>query len=199
MKKIILGLLILGAFLSADKLYLTDGREMSGNLAVFNGSFALRGRDTDLLFRESAVEAVEKDGVKYTPRQYLNAFGQADDTVSVTDLDISDRIKLYELDKGDKYRAASLAMTFPTMGHNYAGDGSRGFAIFLGKFIVPFMMAGLVPNDPQAEDGGEKQRSVQIGVGVLSFGLMQLWEIADAMGAVEDKNNELKEKLGIAY
>ena len=201
MKKIILGLLILGAFLSADKLYLADGREMSGNLAVYNGSFAVlgQGQEVDLLFHANAVDAVEKDGVKYTPQQYINTFAPKKQAAGLNDLTISDRIKLYELEKSDKYEAVSLAMTFPMLGHNYAGDGARGFAIFIGKFIVPFMTAGLVPVDPMAKDGGQEQKNMQIGVGVLTFALMQFWEIVDSMGAVEDKNNELKERLGIAY
>ncbi|GBR75656.1 hypothetical protein NO2_0309 [Candidatus Termititenax persephonae] len=71
MKKIILGLLILGAVLSADKIYLTDGREVSGDLAIRANSFVVLGQEIDLVCPESIVDAVEKDGVKYTPRQYL--------------------------------------------------------------------------------------------------------------------------------
>ena len=103
------------------------------------------------------------------------------------------------MEKLDKGRAAALALTLPLMGHNYAGDPARGFAIFLGKFIVPVFMASAVPVDTEAADGGQAQKEVQIGVGVLTFGIMQLWEIVDAMGAVEDHNTALRARLGIEY
>ncbi|MDR1453371.1 MAG: hypothetical protein LBJ25_05300 [Candidatus Margulisbacteria bacterium] len=227
MKKLILLFIIVGAVALADKVYLTDGRVMAGALAVEDETFVLAGQTADIAFHDGAIDAVEKDGVKYTPEQYLAALRNAsededyeyEDESRAADLDgedqyqyaaktaeygfdtlsLNDKIKLYELEKLDKGRAATLAMTLPLMGHNYAGDPARGFAIFLGKFIVPVFMASAVPVDAEAADGGRAQKEVQIGVGVLTFGLMQLWEIVDAMGAVEDHNAGLRARLGIEY
>ncbi|GBR74658.1 hypothetical protein NO1_1796 [Candidatus Termititenax aidoneus] len=224
MKKLILLFIIICAALLADKVYLVDGQTLSGTLDVIDGDFVLAGRHADVTFHDEAIDAVEKGGVKYTPEQYVAALENAseytdEDYAEYEDADdeytyeyveetveygfdalsLHDKIKLYELEKLDKNRAAALALTLPLMGHNYAGDTARGFAIFLGKFIVPVFMASAVPVDTEAADGGQAQKDVQIGVGVLTFGIMQLWEIFDAMGAVEDHNAALRARLGIEY
>jgi hypothetical protein len=225
MKKLILLFIIICAVLLADKVYLADGQTLAGALDVIDGAFVLAGRDTDVIFHDNVIDAVERGGVKYTPEQYVatleNAAEYADEdyaeyeedaddeytyeyveetvTYGFDALSLNDKIKLYELEKLDKGRAAVLALALPLMGHNYAGDTARGFAIFLGKFIVPVFMASAVPVDAEAADGGKAQKNVQIGVGVLTFGIMQLWEIFDAMGAVEDHNTALRARLGIEY
>jgi hypothetical protein len=221
MKKIILVFIMFSSLLLAEKVYLTNGQIVSGGLEVADGAFVLTGKDIDVTFHDGAIDAIDKDGVKYTPAQYLNTLAEPEDyeeydedeyeladeaeyedtrrVYGLAGLSLSDKVKLYELEKGDKYRAASLAMIFPLMGHNYAGDSARGFAIFIGKFIVPFFMAGLVPVDTEVPDGGQYQKDVQVSVGVLTFAVMQLWEIVDAMGAVEDHNAELRGRLGIEY
>lgn len=221
MKKLILLFIIICAVVLADKVYLTDGQTFSGALDVIDGAFVLTGQNADVTFHDEAIDAVEKDGVKYTPEQYAAALENAseyeyEDEYYAEDpdgeseyveevkygfdaLSLNDKIKLYELEKLDKGRAAALALTLPLMGHNYAGDPARGFAIFLGKFIVPVFMASAVPVDTEAADGGQAQQEARIGVGVLTFGIMQLWEIVDAMGAVEDHNTALRARLGIEY
>jgi hypothetical protein len=212
--------------LLADRVYLADVQTLTGTLDVVDGAFVLAGRNADVTFHEDVIDAIEKDGVKYTPEQYVaaleNASGYEDEDYAEyeeddTDdeyiyeyveetaeygfdaLSLNDKIKLYELEKLDKGRAAALALSLPLMGHNYAGDTARGFAIFLGKFIVPVFMASAVPVDTEAADGGQAQKDVQIGVGVLTFGIMHLWEIVDAMGAVEDHNAALRAQLGLEY
>jgi hypothetical protein len=222
MKKLILLFIIICAVLLADRVYLADGQTLTGTLDVVDGAFVLSGRAADIVFHDNVIDAVEKSGVKYTPEQYVAALENAseyDDEEQTEDADdeyvyeyveetveygfdtlsLNDKIKLYELEKLDKGRAATLALILPLMGHNYAGDMERGFAIFLGKFIVPVFMASAVPVDTDAADGGQAQKDVQIGVGVLTFGIMQLWEIVDAMGAVEDHNAALRAQLGIEY
>ena len=77
MKKLILLFIIICAVLLADKVYLADGQIFSGTLDVNNGAFVLTGQNADVAFHDDVIDVVEKDGVKYTPEQYVAALENA--------------------------------------------------------------------------------------------------------------------------